>query len=131
MCYHLITLVNKPVCEKAACLKYLSAAGLGARKFKTAYVDTGDRSVWTDTPHDQQKKAQVSTWTVPWPLKKSAMWLIPWEECAMYKSYLCRFTQCSCPLCQLFLFLYKRKSLLQYLIFEEANDQLVNVDRVQ
>ena len=42
--------------------------GLGARKFKTSYVDTGDRSVWTDTPQDREKKAQVCARDPPtWP----------------------------------------------------------------
>ena len=34
-----------------------------SRKFRTKYVDTGDRSVWTDTPEEKAKKAlaQVTT----------------------------------------------------------------------
>lgn len=30
--------------------------GLGARKFRKQAVDCGDRSVWTDTPSDKNKK---------------------------------------------------------------------------
>ena len=33
--------------------------GLGPRKFRTTKSDTGDRSVWTDTPADRLKRAQV------------------------------------------------------------------------
>lgn len=33
--------------------------GIGARKFRTTVTDLGDRSVWTDTPADRQRKAQV------------------------------------------------------------------------
>ena len=33
--------------------------GLGPRKFRTKKSDTGDRSVWTDTPADRLKRAQV------------------------------------------------------------------------
>ena len=31
-------------------------AGVGARKFKTKDSDLGDRSVWTDTPADRERK---------------------------------------------------------------------------
>ena len=33
--------------------------GLGPRKFRTTKSDTGDRSVWTDTPADRLKRAEV------------------------------------------------------------------------
>lgn len=32
--------------------------GVGARKFRTAPIDLGDQSVWTDTPADRMRKAQ-------------------------------------------------------------------------
>lgn len=32
--------------------------GLGPRKFRTGVCDPGDRSVWTETPADRQRKAQ-------------------------------------------------------------------------
>lgn len=38
---------------------YLLSIGLGPRKFKTRAVETGDRSVWTDTPADRLRRAQV------------------------------------------------------------------------
>lgn len=31
-------------------------AGVGARKFKSQDTDLGDRSVWTDTPADRERK---------------------------------------------------------------------------
>ena len=29
------------------------------RKFRTTYIDPGDRSVWTDTPAEKARKLQV------------------------------------------------------------------------
>ncbi len=33
-------------------------SGIGARKFRTTAFDPGDRSVWTDTPVDRERKAK-------------------------------------------------------------------------
>ena len=38
---------------------YTCVLGIGPRKFRTTASDLGDRSVWTDTPADRQRKAQV------------------------------------------------------------------------
>ena len=40
---------------------YALLIGIGPRKFRTTASDLGDRSVWTDTPADRQRKAQVGT----------------------------------------------------------------------
>lgn len=37
----------------------LPDAGIGARKFRTHIPEMGDRSVWTDTPADKMRKAEV------------------------------------------------------------------------
>lgn len=38
----------------------LLALGLGPRQFRKKNVeDSGDRSVWTDTPQDKEKKSKV------------------------------------------------------------------------
>ena len=34
--------------------------GLGPRKFRSTYAELGDRSVWTDTPADKEKKAATA-----------------------------------------------------------------------
>lgn len=44
------------VCKNIMCI---FCVGLGPRKFRTKKSDTGDRSVWTDTPADRLKRAQV------------------------------------------------------------------------
>lgn len=33
------------------------AIGLGPRKFRSAYAELGDQSVWTDTPAEKARKA--------------------------------------------------------------------------
>ena len=43
-------------CNVTVCIYYI---GIGPRKFHTTASDLGDRSVWTDTPADRQRKAQV------------------------------------------------------------------------
>ena len=34
-----------------------TATGLGARKFRSAYAELGDQSVWTDSPAEKARKA--------------------------------------------------------------------------
>ncbi len=41
----------------------LPTPGIGARKFRTKAPECGDRSVWTDTPADKQRRAEVG-WSV-------------------------------------------------------------------
>ena len=36
-----------------------TSSGLGPRTFRTRAAEIGDRSVWTDTPSDKARKAQV------------------------------------------------------------------------
>ena len=38
----------------------LPILGIGPRKFRTNIPESGDRSVWTDTPADLLRKAEVS-----------------------------------------------------------------------
>ena len=49
-----------PVIKKIYIIFHI-CLGLGPRKFRSRNFDPGDRSVWTDTPADQLKKAQVVT----------------------------------------------------------------------
>jgi len=37
--------------------------GLGPRKFRSTYAELGDRSVWTDTPADKERKATTAAAT--------------------------------------------------------------------
>ena len=37
--------------------------GLGPRKFRSTYAELGDRSVWTDTPADKERKAATAAAT--------------------------------------------------------------------
>ncbi len=36
----------------------IKPSGIGARKFRTTTFDPGDRSVWTDTPADRERRAR-------------------------------------------------------------------------
>ena len=44
----------------------LPNVGIGARKFRTHIPEMGDRSVWTDTPADKRRKAEVRRWVGKW-----------------------------------------------------------------
>lgn len=47
------------------------ALDLGPRKFRKQEFDLGDRSVWTDTPADRLKKAQVDRCIPVWDCSKT------------------------------------------------------------
>jgi len=36
------------------------STGLGPRKFRSAYAELGDQSVWTDTPAEKARKAAAA-----------------------------------------------------------------------
>ena len=38
---------------------FFGSIGLGPRKFRASNVELGDRSVWTDTPADRERKKMV------------------------------------------------------------------------
>lgn len=63
----------------------LQHIGLGARTFKKrSGPENKDRSIWTDTPADRERKARVTNYNLLICLYTSA--LLPYIHCSFLKS---------------------------------------------